>query len=44
MKHFSPEFVKFFKELSKSNTSEWFNENRKTYENEVKKPFFGICG
>lgn len=39
MSYFNPSFPKFFKELSKNNTSEWFNDNRKTYENEVKKPF-----
>jgi uncharacterized protein (TIGR02453 family) len=39
MNTFKPEFLKFLKELSKNNSSEWFNENRKTYENEVKKPF-----
>src|SRR5688572_9652097 len=39
MAHFSPEFVKFFKNLAKNNSTVWFNENRKTYEAEVKKPF-----
>lgn len=39
MAYFTPSFVKFFKDLSKNNTSEWFNENRKTYEREVKEPF-----
>lgn len=39
MKHFNAEFLKFFKGLSRNNSSEWFNENRKTYESEVKKPF-----
>ena len=39
MNYFNPEFLKFFKELSKNNTTAWFNENRKTYEKEVKKPF-----
>lgn len=39
MSYFNTSFLKFFKELSKNNTSEWFNENRKTYEKEVKKPF-----
>ncbi len=39
MHYFSPTFIKFFKELSKNNTIEWFNSNRKIYENEVKKPF-----
>ena len=39
MAHFNPSFLKFFKELSKNNSTEWFNENRKNYEKEVKKPF-----
>jgi uncharacterized protein (TIGR02453 family) len=39
MSHFSNDFVKFFKDLSKNNSGEWFNENRKIYEKEVKKPF-----
>lgn len=40
MSYFTPAFIKFFKELSKNNKTEWFNENRKTYEKEVKEPFF----
>ena len=39
MSYFNPAFTKFFKELSKNNKTEWFNENRKTYEKEVKEPF-----
>ncbi len=39
MKYFNPAFLKFFNELSKNNNKEWFDENRKTYEKEVKKPF-----
>ncbi len=39
MSYFKPAFLKFFKELSKNNTTVWFNENRKTYEKEVKEPF-----
>lgn len=39
MPYFTPAFLKFFKDLSKNNTTAWFNENRKTYEKEVKKPF-----
>lgn len=44
MTHFSPAFIKFFKDLSKNNSTAWFNENRKTYENEVKKPFAAFVG
>ena len=39
MTYFTPAFLKFFKDLSKNNTTEWFNDNRKTYEKEVKEPF-----
>jgi uncharacterized protein (TIGR02453 family) len=39
MAYFSSDFIKFFKSLEKNNTTEWFNENRKTYEQAVKKPF-----
>jgi uncharacterized protein (TIGR02453 family) len=39
MNYFQPAFTRFFKDLNKNNTTAWFNENRKTYENEVKKPF-----
>src|SRR5688572_23573096 len=39
MPYFSTDFIKFFKDLAKNNSSEWFNENRKVYEKEVKKPF-----
>ncbi len=39
MTYFKPTFTKFFKDLSKNNSTAWFNENRKTYESEVKKPF-----
>jgi uncharacterized protein (TIGR02453 family) len=39
MSYFNPAFIKFFKDLSQHNTTEWFNEHRKVYEKEVKKPF-----
>jgi len=39
MTYFSKTFVQFFKDLSKNNSTAWFDENRKTYEKEVKKPF-----
>ncbi len=37
--YFTSAFVSFFKELSKNNTTAWFNENKKTYERDVKIPF-----
>ena len=39
MKYFNSKFFEFFNELSKNNSKAWFDENRKTYEKEVKKPF-----
>lgn len=39
MPHFSPAFLNFFKALAANNSTAWFDENRKTYEKEVKKPF-----
>ena len=42
MSYFNPTFLQFFKELSKSNNTTWFNENREIYENEVKKPFSNL--
>lgn len=42
--HLSNEFVNFFKELAPNNHSEWFNANRKRYENHVKTPFQSLVG
>jgi uncharacterized protein (TIGR02453 family) len=39
MQYFNDEFIKFFKTLEKNNNKEWFDNNRKTYEQEVKKKF-----
>ena len=39
MTHFTPEFQKFFKELSKNNNKAWFDSNRQRYEEHVKQPF-----
>ena len=39
MSHFTPTFFKFFEQLEKHNSKEWFDENRSTYEKEVKEPF-----
>ncbi len=39
MAYFSSDFVKFFEELEKNNHKEWFDENRKRYEKEIKNPF-----
>ena len=39
MTYFNTSFLAFFNDLSANNTTEWFNENRRIYEKEVKKPF-----
>ena len=39
MKYINPAFFKFFDHLSKNNNKDWFDANRSTYEEEVKKPF-----
>lgn len=39
MKYLNPAFFKFFDQLSKNNNKDWFDANRETYEEEVKKPF-----
>ena len=44
MKYFNPAFFKFFDQLSKNNNKEWFDANRNTYEEEVKKPFKKLAG
>jgi uncharacterized protein (TIGR02453 family) len=38
MKYFDPAFLDFFIELAANNHKEWFDANRKRYENVVKKP------
>ncbi|HNB80802.1 MAG TPA: DUF2461 domain-containing protein [Chitinophagaceae bacterium] len=44
MIYFSPDFIKFFKELSKNNHTEWFKENKSRYEKVVKEPFLVFVG
>ena len=39
MSYFSQDFIDFFKELEVNNDRDWFTENKKRYENSVKKPF-----
>lgn len=39
MGHFSQDFLNFFTELEGNNNREWFLENKKRYEDSVKKPF-----
>ncbi len=42
MTYFSPKFIAFFKGLQANNTSEWFADHKRDYENEVKKPFIAF--
>ncbi len=39
MAWFNPDFNQFFKDLAKNNHKEWFDANRKRYEQSVKDPF-----
>jgi uncharacterized protein (TIGR02453 family) len=39
MTYFNNDFVKFFRELEKNNTTDWFHANKTRFENSVKKPF-----
>ena len=39
MRYFNQSFIDFFKGLAANNSKEYFDEHRKTYEKEVKKPF-----
>lgn len=36
---FTQSYIDFFQKLSANNSTAWFNANKKTYDNEVKKPF-----
>lgn len=36
---FTQDYIEFFKELAPNNHKDWFDLNRKRYENSVKKPF-----
>jgi uncharacterized protein (TIGR02453 family) len=38
MAYFTKEYIDFFQELEKNNSKEWFDQNRKRYENFVRKP------
>lgn len=39
MSYFTTAFIQFFKDLALNNNTEWFHQNKKTYEKEVKEPF-----
>lgn len=44
MKYFTEKYLQFFKNLAANNTKEWFDENRKEYETEVREPFKFFIG
>lgn len=44
MTWFTKEYEKFFKELESNNNREWFTENKKRFEQHVKKPFNDFVG
>lgn len=39
MIYFDTDYITFFSGLETNNTKEWFDANKKTYENKIKKPF-----
>lgn len=39
MVNFTKDYLEFFKELAANNNKDWFDKNRKRYENEVREPF-----
>ncbi len=39
MKYFTEDYLSFFKELASNNNKDWFDKNRKRYENTVREPF-----
>ena len=44
MQYFTKDFLSFFRELAKNNNKEWFDANRKRYEQTVKEPFSQFVG
>ncbi len=44
MAYFTDDFIKFFQELAENNHKQWFDENRKRYEQNVKTPFKALVG
>lgn len=39
MSYFNSDFIAFFKELAANNNKDWFDENRKRYEDGIREPF-----
>lgn len=44
MKYFNKNYLNFFKDLAANNHKDWFDVNRKTYEQEVREPFKVFIG
>lgn len=44
MKFFNKAFIDFFRDLRSNNNRDWFKENKKRYETEVKEPFKSFVG
>ena len=42
MTYFTKEYLDFFQELEKNNSKEWLDNNRKSYENHVRKPMIAL--
>ena len=42
MAYFTDDFMQFFRELQENNSKEWFDANRKRYQNSVKDPFYAF--
>lgn len=42
MRYFTADFTTFFKQLAAHNHRDWFQENKKIYDEEVKKPFYQL--
>ena len=42
--YFTPDFIQFFIELAPNNNKDWFDENRKRYEQTIKEPFKTFVG
>jgi uncharacterized protein (DUF2461 family) len=44
MSHFEPEFLQFFRGLTRRNTREWYQAHKAEYERFVKEPFVLFVG
>ncbi len=42
MAYFTQDYLDFFQELEKNNSKDWFDQNRKRYENSIRKPMISL--